>query len=261
MGGEEGWPDGRYVMVSGQTANASLVSESFSNLEPRPESWLNKDFFKVEKTLSVSVTYPEATNSWHVSRPTETGEWALQDAQPGETLDTAKTSSLASALSWPSFEDILVQPNPADYGLDQPILAKLTTADGFQYALQIGRREGEEKYYLAVNVTADYPKERTAEAEEKPEDKERLDKEFKEKTDKLTEKLQKEKALEGWVFQVSKWTFDSLLKKRSELLKEPPKEEAGAGTAPLTPPLVNPVDATLPPLPPDLPDLDDEHDE
>lgn len=262
MGGEEGWPDGRYVMVAGQTASASLVSETFSNLEPRPESWLNKDFFKVEKTLSVSVTYPEATNSWHLTRPTETGEWTLQEAQPGETLDTTKVSGLANALSWPSLEDVLVKPNPADYGLDQPILANLTTADGFQYALQIGRREGEEKYYLTVSVTADFPKERAAGTDEKPEDKERLDKEFKEKTDKLIEKLEKEKALSGWVFQVSKWTLDSLLKKRSELLKEPPKdEEASSATALPAPPPVNPVDATVPPLPPVLPDPDDAQEE
>ena len=37
LGGEEGWPDGRYVMVSGKPESVSLVSETFSNIEPKPE--------------------------------------------------------------------------------------------------------------------------------------------------------------------------------------------------------------------------------
>jgi hypothetical protein len=45
---------------------------------------------------------------------------------------------------------------------------------------------------------------------------------------------------------VSKWTLDSLLKKRHELLVEK-KAEAQPATGAFTP---NPVDATLPPVPP-----------
>ena len=259
MGGEEGWPDGRYVMLQGQTSGASLVSETFSNLEPKPEAWLNKEFFKADKVLSAAVTYPEATNSWKLDRASETNEWVLADARPEEQLDTTKISSVANALSWPNFEDVVVTPDPVALGLDKPILAELKSADGFHYALKAGKKDGEDKYYLTLSVSADFPKERTAPAEEKPEDKEKLDKEFKEKTDKLTEKLRNEKALEGRVFQVSKWTLDSLFKKRSELLKEAKKEEAPAAATtspPTLPPSVNPVDATVPPLPPDLPPPD-----
>lgn len=256
MGGEEGWPDGRYVMVAGQTSGASLVSETFSNLEPKPESWLNRDFFKVEKVLSAAVTYPDAaTNSWKLTRATESDAWVLADATREEQLDTSKISGIPTALSWPSFEDVIPNPDPAALGLDQPIVAELKTADGFDYLVKAGKKEGEEKYHLTLSVTAEFPKERIAPADEKAEDKEKLDKEFKEKTDKLTEKLRNEEALEGRVFQVSKWTLDSLFKKRSELLKEAKKDEPPTATSPSTPlpPSVNPVDATVPPLPPDLP--------
>ncbi len=251
FGGEEGFPDGRYVMVAGQAANgASLVSESFTSLEPKPETWLSKDFFKVEKVKSISVTFPEATNSWKLARASETNDWVLADAKPEEKLDSSKISGLPTALSYPSFEDVVVNPNLAELGLDNPTVAELETTDGFTYTIKAGKKGAEDKYYLTVAVTADFPKERTAGKDEKPEDKAKLDKEFKEKTDKLEEKFKTEKALEGRVFAVSKWTLDSLLKHRADLLQVEKKEEKKDGAAAPAAAPINPVDATLPPVPP-----------
>lgn len=265
LGGDEGWPDGRYVMVDNKPETVSLVSETFSNLEPKPDQWLSKDFFKVEKVKSVRVTYPAgtATNSFALSRETETGELKLADAKPDEQLDNSKVSGIPTALSWPSFNDVVVDPKPAELGLDQPTVAVLETFDGFTYTLKAGKKPGEENYYLNLEVNADFPKERTPGTDEKPEDKEKLDKEFKEKTDKLAEKLKQEKALERWTFNVNKWTLDSLLKERHALMAEkkaepPPASIAapGATNAPpatsLVPPLPPPssADAIVPPLPP-----------
>ena len=255
FGGEEGFPDGRYVMVAGQAANgASLVSESFSSLEPKPESWLSKDFFKVEKVKSVAVTFPEATNSWKLARASETNEWVLADAKPDEKLDSSKISGIPTALSYPSFEDVVVNPNLAELGLDNPTVAELETTDGFTYTIKAGKKGTEDNYYLTVAVSADFPKERVAGNDEKPEDKAKLDKEFKEKTDKLEEKLKAEKALEGRVFKVSKWTLDSLLKHRGDLLKVEEKKDEKKDAAVPAPAPVNPVDATLPPVPPPAPE-------
>ena len=86
---------------------------------------------------------------------------------------------------------------------------------------------------LALNVAAQIPKERTPGKDEKPEDKTKLDKEFKDKTQKLEEKLNQEKPCEKWVYLVSSWTLDPLLKDRSQLLvekKEEPKKEAAMET-------------------------------
>lgn len=251
LGGDEGWPDGRYLMLEDNPESVSLVSETFSNLEPKPEQWLNKDFFKVEKVKSLAVAYPVATNSWKVSRETETGEWTLADAQPTEKLDSTKTSSFANALSWPSFNDVVVDPNPEQLGLDHPTVAVLETFDGFAYTVKAAKKEGEESYYMTVAVTADIPQARTPAEEEKPEDKERLDKEFKEKTDKLNEKLKQEQALVKWTYLVSKWTLDSLLKDRHSLLAEkkdaPPSDTATP--AEVTPPSLVPELAPIPPAP------------
>jgi hypothetical protein len=252
FGGDEGWPDGRYVMLAGAAANgASVVAETFSNLEPRPESWLNRDFFKVEKPKAIAVTYPDAaTNSWKMSRASETNEWTLADLQPGEKLDPSKVSVLGSVLSWPSFEDVVVTNDPAALGLDKPIAIEIETFEGFRYQLRAAQKGSEEKYHLMVDVSADFPRERTPGQDEKPEDKEKLDKEFKEKTEKLTEKLRSEKALAGRVFLVSKWTLDSVLKKRADFLQtEKPAQPTTAAAPEEHPP--DPVDATLAPAKPE----------
>lgn len=252
FGGDEGWPDGRYVMLAGGAANgASVVAETFSNLEPRPESWLNRDFFKVEKPKAIAVIYPDAaTNSWKMSRASETSDWTLADPQPGEKLDPSKVSVLGSVLSWPSFEDVVVTNDAAALGLDRPITIEIETFEGFRYQLRAAQKGTEEKYHLMVDVSADFPRERTPGQDEKPEDKEKLDKEFKEKTDKLTEKLRNEKALAGRVFLVSKWTLDSVLKKRADFLQtEKPAQPTTASAPEEHPP--DPVDATLAPAKPE----------
>ncbi len=244
FGGDEGWPDGRYVMLDDKPESASLVSETFNTLEPKPEQWLNKDFFKVEKVRSIAVTFPVATNSWTLTRETETGQWTLADAQPGEQLDTAKTSSLANALSWPSFNDVVLDPQPDVTGLDNPTVAVIETFDNFAYTVKAGKKSGEDAYYMTVAATAEIPQTRTPGQDEKEEDKEKLDKEFKEKTDKLNEKLKKEKALENWTFLVSKWSLDSLLKERHTLM--PDKKDAESEEA------ADPAEPTPAPLVPDL---------
>jgi hypothetical protein len=233
--GDEGWPDGRYVKTA-DSDNVTLISESFANIEPKPDQWLNKDFFKIEKVRSVAVAFPNATNSWKLTRETETGDWKLADAKPGEELDKTKSSSVANPLSSPSFTDVAITATPES--LEKPTIASIETFDNFSYTLKAGQKTND-NYLLAMTVTVQLPKERTAGKDEKPEDKEKLDKEFKEKQKKLEEKLAQEKAYEKWVYQVSSWTVDPLLKERSQLLvekkEEPKKEEkSAAADAPAT---------------------------
>ena len=224
--GGEGYPAGRYVLVASQPKQAALISDALSEIEAKPDRWLNKDFFKVEKLKAVAVTQPAATNSWKVYREAENGELKLADPQGEEKLDTGKSSSAGSALSYPSFVDVVSPQAKADEtGLDNPITAKLETFEGFTYHVKIGKKTGEDNYHFAVSVTGDFAKERTPGQDEKPEDKERLDKEFKDKLTKLEEKLKKEKAYEKWTYLASKWTIDALLKERKDLLVEKKEEK------------------------------------
>jgi len=237
MGESEGWPDGRYVMLGAGAKTVAVVSDPLSNVEAKPESWLDKDFLKVEKIRSIAVAYPVATNSWKVTRDTETAsEWKLAEAKPDEKLDSSKTSSFSSALSSPSFNDVLPgDTKPEQTGLDKPTVVTISTFDDFTYTLKLGQKTND-NLPLVVAVAAQIPKERTPGKDEKPEDKARLDKEFKEKQKKFEDKLSLEQGYGKWIYLVSNWTVDSFLKERSQLLaekkEEPKKEEKPAATDP-----------------------------
>lgn len=220
--GGGGYPDGRYVQV-GETI--ALITDPLSNAQPKPETWIAKDFIKVEQPVSVTVTHPEATNSFTLSRTNEFAEWTLASPAAGESLDKNKLWSFNSLLSGASFNDLVLNPDPAKLGLDQPTRAVIKTAGGFHYELKVGQPEGD-NYPVQVTVSAELAKERTPGADEKPEDKEKLDKEFKEKLAKQEEKLKKEQALGKWTFTVTKYTVEPLLKKRSELLADAKAEGA-----------------------------------
>ncbi len=235
MGGNEGWPDGRYVMVGTAAKTLAVVSDPLSNVEAKPDSWLNKDFFKVEKIRSIAVAYPVATNSWKVTRDTETAsDWKLADAKPDEKLDSSKTSSFSYALSSPSFNDVLTaDTKPEQNGLDKPTVVTIDTFDNFTYTLKLGQKTND-NLPMVVAVTVQIPKERTPGKDEKPEDKAKLDKEFKEKQKKLEEKLSQEQSYGKWTYLVSNWTVDSLLKERNQFMaekkEEPKKDDKAAST-------------------------------
>src|ERR1043166_7405834 len=118
FGGDEGYPDGRYVK-SGTDDSVALISDALANIEPKPDQWLDKDFFKVEKVKTIAVNFPVATNSWKLTRETESGEWKLADAKPTEPLDAGKASGVANPLGSPSFSDVSLATSEA-LGLDKP---------------------------------------------------------------------------------------------------------------------------------------------
>ena len=223
--------DGRYLLPDGKAESVALVQEAFSSVATEPASWLQRDFFKVEKIKSIAVT---TTNSWKISRETEAGEWQLAEAKETEKLDTGKTGSFNYALSSPSFEDVIVNAKPDDLGLTTPQRIVVETFEGFTYTVDAGKKDGDESYFVKLAVEATIATERAAGADEKPEDKEKLDKEFKEKADKLKAKLASEQALGKWTYKVSNWTLNSVLKDRSELLKQ--EEPKGAPLTPLLEP-------------------------
>jgi hypothetical protein len=230
FGDDAGWPDGRYLMVNNDPNQVGLVSNPLTSLEPKPENWLNKDFFKIEGIKAVAIVTDKDTNWWRVARESLTNDFKLIHAKDGEQLDQSKIGGLGSVLSSPSFNDVM--PPPSDLksiGFDKPRVATIETFDGFSYKLKLAKKD-EDNYYAQLSLTAAFPRERQPGKDEKPEDKEKLDKEFKERLQKLDERLAADKAYENWIYLVSKWTLDPLLKERSELLVEK-KEEPKKGEA------------------------------
>jgi hypothetical protein len=122
---------------------------------------------------------------------------------------------------------VATKSKPEELGLDKPTVATIDTFDNLTYTIKLGQKTND-NFPLTVAIAAEPPKERTPGKDEKPEDKDKLDKEFKEQQKKLEEKLAQEKGFEKWTYLVSSWTVDPLLKERSQLLvekKEEPKKD------------------------------------
>lgn len=238
--GDEGWPDGRYVKT-GDAADVAVVSDPLDNIEAKPAEWLNKDLIHVEKAKFVQVDFPAATNSWKLARETETAEWKLVDARPGEELDPSKAGGVSSPLSSASLVDVLVAPKAPALGLDKPTTVTIGTFEGFNYVLEVGQKTNDD-FPVTISVSAQIAKERTPGKDEKPEEKTKLDKSFADQRQKLEDKLKQEQACANWTYLLASWTLEPLLKERSQLLMEK-KEEPAKGAAAAT----NSVEATVAP--------------
>ena len=224
MGGA--WPIGRYVMVDNKIETVALVNEPLANAEPKPDQWLEKEWFKVEQPISVTVSHPDATNSFSLTRTNEFSEWTLVGAKPEEKVDAAKSGVFSSLLSSPSFDDVIVDAQPAALGLDQPVQAKIRTSSGWTYTVKIGKAQEGDRYPVQFVTEAQLLTQRNPAKDEKKEETEKFNKDFAEKLKKQQEKLAAEQSRGRWTYLVSKWTIDSLLKKRSELMVDPKKDAA-----------------------------------
>jgi hypothetical protein len=227
MEGPDGYPDGRYVQAGTNSAQVALISDPLENLDVNPDQWLNKDFIKIEKPKSIEVDFPAATNSWKLTRETETGDWKLANTNAGEALDSSKLSGVTSPFSSPSFTSVIPGGKLDESGTNKPTVVKIETFEGFNYTIHVGGKTNDD-YFLTVAVTAQPAAERVAAKDEKPEDKARLDKEFAEAQKKSADKLKQEQAFEHWTYLVPGWTVDPVLKERSELLEEKKTEPAAS---------------------------------
>lgn len=241
----------RYARVNDDGDTVWQVDGQFYDIRPAPEDWVDKSFIEVTKIKEIEVTPATAADGWKASRKDESGEFALADAKPGEDFDKDK-ASLTSVLSNPTFNDVVPKDKATADFMKDATKAKITTFDGFTYNVQFIKKGSgsDEKHYISVSTTGDFPKERPAVKDEKPEDKKKADDEFAAKKKTLEEKLAKEKKAEGWIFEISSYTLGGLEKKRSEILKEKPAEPAKAGGAPPAPPATTPSVPTAPPAPP-----------
>ncbi len=225
MGGGD-WPDGRYLLVP-SSGRVVLVSKTFSNVKGDASSWIDKEFFKLGDIKEATLQEGDKV-IWHASRETKSGSLKLEGEIPeGKEIDSGKLGSIKSAFSWASFSDV-ADPSltDEDTGMDK---AKIFTArefDGFVYRVSIGKKTDDGKYYIRVAAEYDGAEEREAAEDETPEDKKKKDEEFAKKQKENQEKVDEVNArVEGWTYLVSKYTVDSVLKTRDDLLKDKPKPE------------------------------------
>jgi hypothetical protein len=168
-----------------------------------------------------------ATNSWKLTRETETGDWKLANTNAGEELDSTKSSGVTSAFSSPTFNSVL--PGAKLEGTNKPTVVKIDTFDGLNYTIDVGEKTNDD-YFLTLSVSAKPATHRVAGKNEKPDDTLRLDAEFKDAQQKAAAKLKQEQTYQQWTYLVPSYAVDPVLKERSELLAEK-KTQPAAGAS------------------------------
>jgi len=234
----------RFVRIPDDGETIWVVSNTFIDLEPKPESWLDKAFIDVQNIKEVIVTPAKPEEGWKVGRPDVAAtEYKLLDAKVGEGLDNAKLT-LSSLLSSPTFNDVVAKDKVTEVMKDA-IKAKIITFDGFTYDVQVAKqsKDGSDRYFFGIGVTADIPKARAPVKDEKEEDKKKEDEAFASKKKSLEEKLAKEQKFAGWAFEVSEYTVNNFFKKRSEIVQVEAKAEPAPAAAPGAP-VPSPAPAT-----------------
>ena len=224
---DQSWPDGRYVAVGQDTGTVDVISDPLDTVQPDPKSWLDKTFFRIQNPKSIALDFPAATNSWKLERATETNDWQLAGARPGEKLDASKIGEVTDAFSSPSFDDVSA-------GASVPANATALTVetfDGFTYHARIGA-EQDGDYPFVLSVTAHLPAARTPVPGEKPAEKAKLDAAFRQQQSALAARLAQDQKFEHWTYRLPSYSVESFLKPRAELLAEVKPAGTNAPAAP-----------------------------
>jgi Domain of unknown function (DUF4340) len=214
--GDEGWPDGRYVVTGPNAKTVDVISDPLDDVQTQPAQWLNKEFVSIENPRLIAAQFPETTNSWELTRASDTNDWQLADARPDEKLDPSKISSVTSPFSSASFND--VAPLKSGGATNDTVLT-VKTFDGFTYVARIAPEQND-NYPVSFSIAANLPAKRTPAKDEKPAEKAKLDKAFADRQNQLKTKLAREEQYTNWVYLLPSYTVDPLLKTRSELLAE-----------------------------------------
>ena len=202
-----GYPDGRYVAYKGKTV---LVKETLDAFDGDPKKWVDTRIASVSSSDVKAVKFAQGKEVVNLTKKDST--WTLEGLGPKEELDTSKTYSLDSALSYLDFNNVAdPKKTDAELGFTTGAVYTVSLKNGQTYTAKIGGKEGSDRWI-------------------------RLSAEFKAVGTNATENAACEKAVKEFNEKVAKWTYavssysaDSMTKKRADLVKakeEPKKDDA-----------------------------------
>lgn len=209
-----GFAMGRYVMVLKDPPQPVLIKDTLTDVVVRPEEWLDRNFLRLENAKS--LTFVNGNTTWTIERSDPDKPWTLAGLEPEKQVNQSKVSAAARAINWMEISD--VQPKDTPFEAQQTLT--VTTFDHLTYTFQFGKPV-DGKYPVRINVVSDAPKTRTPAEDEKPEDKERLDKEFAENLAKIEETVANIKRREDRTFLVDQSSLAPLFVNPSEFIAEP----------------------------------------
>lgn len=210
-------PVGRYVLSPGNPT-VLVMSDALKNADAKPAQWLAKDFFKADRIKSLAASGDGA--QWKIARKEEYDPWKF--AEGGGELDPSKAVAAVNALAGLAFSDIALDVKAENF--EKPRTFVADTYDNLVYTIRIAKKPESDDYYLSVAVSGEPPRTRTPEKNEKPADKDRLDKQFEETLKKLDARVKLEKSLAAWTYIVAAKTLEPLLKTRGDLIAAPRKK-------------------------------------
>ena len=183
----EKWGHGRYAKFEGESV---LVSDALEAFEGDAKPWCNTRIASIPSTDVTAVSYRHGDELVELTKGTNS-TWVLKGLTAKEELDTSKTYSLDSALSYLDFNSV------ADPKLTE---AELGFSTGAVYTVTYKDGSNTVKRVATVGNTV----------------KGGSDRYFKMDNDK-------------WIFTISSYSAENMMKTRKDLVKakpEPKKEEA-----------------------------------
>ena len=208
-GAAAGLASGRYVAAAGDPANVSAVSEPLAEAEAKADGWLVRDLVRVDRLKSITATGPDGRQRFALARDNDSAPWKL--AGGGDKPDSGKLQDVAA--------------DAKNAGLDHQVTVRAQTFDGLTYTIRVGDKAGDDRYHVGISVSGELLKQRVPDKGESATDREKKDKEFAERLNKLEEKLAREKQLDRWTYLVSKSSVEALLRDRAQLMPDKKKEE------------------------------------
>ena len=205
--GGGGYPDGRYVALDGTTV---VVNDALNEFDGDPKKWVNTKIGEITASDVTAVTYAKGKETVKLAR--KDGKWNLEGLGPKEELDSSKTYSLDSALSYLNFSDVVdPKKTEAELGFATGAVYTATLKNGITYTAKIGNKIGSDSAFkvsaafkpVGTNATENAACEKTV-------------KDFNDTVGK-------------WTYTISSYSAESMSKTRKDLVKakeEPKKEEA-----------------------------------
>ena len=204
--GGGGYPDGRYVKFGDGVV---LVKDSLDAFDGDPKKWCESRICSVPSADVKEVSYTKGGETVNLIRKDST--WSLEGLGAKEELDSSKTYSLDSALSYLDFNNVADPKKPeAEFGFATGSVYAVSLKNGQSYTAKIGNASGADRYF---KVSAAFAPVGT----------------------NATENATLEKAVKDFNAKVGKWTYlissysaDSMSKSRKDLVKakeEPKKDE------------------------------------
>ena len=187
MYGGGGYPDGRYLAFEGETV---LVKDTLDAFDGDAKKWCNPRIASIPSSDVMAVKFAHGGATVALEKGTNS-TWVLKGLGPKEELDTSKTYSLDSALSYLDFSSI------ADPKLTEAVLGFST---GYFYTVTMMDGSNTVTHVATIGNKV----------------KDGSDRYFKLDDGK-------------WVFTISSYSAESMMKARKDLVKakeEPKKDEA-----------------------------------